>query len=83
MIPEFALRLAGLLRALDETWQGDERLVHTVALYPENRKSASRMLRRDIDTLRELGFVIERRKGKTPLWRLLGHARCGPLDSLR
>lgn len=71
-------RCQKLLAALTADYQHRDELLLAVGDYPENEESASRMLRGDLETLRRLGFIIERAtEHHAPYYRVVRHARFG------
>jgi hypothetical protein len=68
-------RLRAILNLLSTEYQEASCLIGFL-IYPDKDESAQRMFRRDIDTLRALGFLIERTPEKrNPAYRLMGHVK--------
>jgi hypothetical protein len=66
-------RLSAILMALSGEWTDHDTLIAAVG-YNGTEESAGRMLRGDIESLRKLGFVIDRSPGRRdPHYRLTGN----------
>lgn len=68
-------RLRALINLLSAEYQEASYLMGFL-IYPENDESAQREFRRDVQTLKDLGFLVERTpEQRNPAYRLMGHSK--------
>ena len=69
-------RLASLVAALGNEWRGRDEIIAEAGGYPDAPASARALFHRDLNCLRQLGFVVERTPERhNPAFRLAGHER--------